>query len=509
MFSYHAGAVTDTHKTYSKLKSTATTVLVSQIVFSDGRTISYEYDNEDRITKVIDSYEGIVEYYYDTHGQLLTEMINGEVVNSMEYDNYGNIVSKNGKAYTYGNATWKDLLTGFDGKTIEYDAQGNPTSYLGHTLTWEKGRQLKSFDGNTYTYNANGIRTSKCVNGIVHHFSLDGSQILLEQWDNNKLVPLYNDAEEICGIIYNSTPYYFIKNLQGDIIAIVDNDAQTVVRYSYDAWGVPEIKFDSSACQIATINPFRYRGYYYDVETHLYYLNKRYYSAELGRWIAPDAAEIVQFNTNSLLNNNLYTSCWNNPTNMADDDGCLPWFVAAAISGAIFDTAVYLIDAAINKKQVTWAGVGTAALKGAVSGVAFGAIGKGIKAIGTAVKATKTAKKFASAGIKIMNKKYANKFFKLSGNLSKKYGKGIKFNKYGFPDFSKYAKHTTKIKGLTGNYAKDAALANAKVGLKKVPRGFTWHHVEDGVTMMLIPSELHKVVRHTGGASLIRKLFGK
>ena len=406
-------------------------------------------------------------------------------------------------------ATWKDLLTKYGNQTITYDAQGNPTSYLGHTLTWEKGRLLKSFDGNTYTYNANGIRTSKCVNGIVHHFSLDGSQILLEQWDNNKLVPLYNDAEEICGIIYNSTPYYFIKNLQGDIIAIVDNDAQTVVRYSYDAWGVPEIKFDSSACQIATINPFRYRGYYYDVETHLYYLNKRYYSAELGRWIAPDAAEIVQFNTNSLLNNNLYTSCWNNPTNMADDDGCLPWFVAAAISGAIFDTAVYLIDAAINKKQVTWAGVGTAALKGAVSGVAFGAIGKGIKAIGTAVKATKTAKKFASAGIKIMNKKYANKFFKLSGNLSKKYGKGIKFNKYGFPDFSKYAKHTTKIKGLTGNYAKDAALANAKVGLKKVPRGFTWHHVEDGVTMMLIPSELHKVVRHTGGASLIRKLFGK
>ena len=44
-------------------------------------------------------------------------------------------------------------------------AQGNPTTYLSYTLTWEKGRQLKKFDNIEYTYNANGIRTSKTVNG--------------------------------------------------------------------------------------------------------------------------------------------------------------------------------------------------------------------------------------------------------------------------------------------------------------------------------------------------------
>ena len=60
--------------------------------------------------------------------------------------------------------------------------QGNPTSYLGHTLTWEKGRQLKSFDNTQYTYNANGICTSKTVNGIVHTFVLDGIKILKESW---------------------------------------------------------------------------------------------------------------------------------------------------------------------------------------------------------------------------------------------------------------------------------------------------------------------------------------
>lgn len=192
---------------------------------------------------------------------------------------------------------------------------------------------------------------------------------------------------------------------------------------------------------------------------------------------------------------------------MADDEGYLPWLIAAAVSGAVFDTAFYVISSVITGKEITWAGVGKAALTGAITGVAFGAAGKAVKAVVKFAKATKTAQKFTSAGIKIMNKKYANKIFKLTGDLAKKYGKGIKFNKYGFPDFSKFAKHTAKIKGLTGNYYKDAAMANAKVGLKSTPIGYTWHHVEDGVTMILIPTELHKAVSHTGGAALIKSLF--
>ena len=65
--------------------------------------------------------------------------------------------------------------------------QGNPTSYLGHTLTWEKGRQLKSYDSNTYTYNANGIRTSKTVGDVKHEYTLDGTKILRETWGSNTL----------------------------------------------------------------------------------------------------------------------------------------------------------------------------------------------------------------------------------------------------------------------------------------------------------------------------------
>mgnify|MGYP003310767599 CR=1 FL=1 len=119
---------------------------------------------------------------------------------------------------------------------------GNPTSYLGHTLTWEKGRQLKRFvkSDNTvidYTYNANGIRTSKTICDVTHTYTLDGTKILREVWCDNTLIPLYDSEDNVCGIIYNDTPYYFLKNLQGDVIAIVNKDAETVARYSYDAWG--------------------------------------------------------------------------------------------------------------------------------------------------------------------------------------------------------------------------------------------------------------------------------
>ncbi|MBC3930030.1 HNH endonuclease, partial [Undibacterium sp. CY21W] len=81
---------------------------------------------------------------------------------------------------------------------------------------------------------------------------------------------------------------------------------------------------------------------------------------------------------------------------------------------------------------------------------------------------------------------------------------GIEFNKQGFPDFGSVSKAQVRIDGLTGNYAKDAALANKAVGLSKTPSDYVWHHVEDGRTMQLVPKDVHNEVRHTGGAAVIR-----
>ena len=210
--------------------------------------------------------EGVIEDY-DTS---FADSRNGPdhfSVNSVDFDITGSGIGylyrqRDGCLLYTSNSSWKDLLTKVGNQEISYDNQGNPITYLGHTLTWEKGRQLKSFGGNSYTYNANGIRTSKTVNGIVHNYTLEGTKILKEVWGNNILVPLYDNEEILCGIEYNGNTFYFVRNLQNDIITLTDKDGETVARYTYDTWGVCTVAEDTSEIGIAAINPYRYKSYY-------------------------------------------------------------------------------------------------------------------------------------------------------------------------------------------------------------------------------------------------------
>lgn len=81
---------------------------------------------------------------------------------------------------------------------------------------------------------------------------------------------------------------------------------------------------------------------------------------------------------------------------------------------------------------------------------------------------------------------------------------GVEFTKQGFPNFGPHSVAEVEIKGLTGEIRVDSKLANDALGYPSTPDGFTWHHVEDGQTMQLVPQELHEATRHTGGAAVIR-----
>ena len=102
-----------------------------------------------------------------------------------------------------------------------------------------------------------------------------------------------------------------MKNLQGDIIAILDSTGTAVVNYTYDAWGTPTGTTGSMATTLGVLNPFRYRGYVYDEETDLYYLRSRYYSSAIQRYI----------NSDVLCGSNQYTYCKNSPVILSDDSG--------------------------------------------------------------------------------------------------------------------------------------------------------------------------------------------
>ncbi|MBE6686545.1 MAG: DUF4474 domain-containing protein [Ruminococcaceae bacterium] len=122
----------------------------------------------------------------------------------------------------------------------------------------------------------------------------------------------------MCGIKYNGISYFFCKNIQGDVISIIDIYVDTVVRYSYDAWGKCRKTFDNTITFIGDINPFRYRNYYYDRETDLYYIQSRYYDPNTGRFISPD----TQIGANNdITTYNLYTYCGNLPVCRYDIKG--------------------------------------------------------------------------------------------------------------------------------------------------------------------------------------------
>ena len=168
--------------------------------------------------------------------------------------------------------------------------------------------------------------------------------------------------------------YYYEKNLQGDIVGIMNEAGYKVVSYTYDAWGNPysPVYVYHSGVSVtdranAELNPFRYRGYYYDGETGYYYLQTRYYSPDSGRFLNADSL----LNQESVLGNNMFAYCLNNPVNMTDETGNLPFFVITAAIGAVVGAVIGGVVAAKNGGNV-WAGIGIGAAAGALIGTGAG-----------------------------------------------------------------------------------------------------------------------------------------
>ncbi len=275
----------------------------------------------------------------------------------------------------------------------------NPISDGTWSYTWTQGRKLQqiSKSGTTasYKYNSDGIRTEKTVNGVTTAYNVVGGQVTWEKTgSNNPIYYLYDASGELWGLKYtDNSMYFYVRNAQGDITKIVNKDGNEVVAYAYDAWGNLMSTTGSLASTLGVDNPYRYRGYRVDNETGLYYLGSRYYDPQIGRFINADDTGVLEVDQDSLIENNLFAYCLNNPVNMTDDTGEIAWFVAAAIGGALFDTAAYMIGCAISGEKMTWAGVGKAALVGAITGVAFGAAGKvATKLIKGATTVAKTGK---------------------------------------------------------------------------------------------------------------------
>ena len=274
-------------------------------------------------------------YTYDELGQLIqvndhSDTRSGEngTTWTYSYDLGGNILKKERFAYadttnpletvtyTYGDANWRDKLTAVNGSTIRYDAIGNPLSDGTWTYTWQNGRQLQKMQkaGVTaeFVYNADGLRVQKTVNGVATKYTLHGKNVVHMTSGADELHFFYDAQNRPAVVVYNGTAYAYVKSLQGDIVAILDENGNTVVSYGYDAWGAPLWCTGELAETLGKVQPFRYRGYVFDEETGLYYLRSRYYNPGWGRFVNAD---------NMIAELNLFTYCKDSPILLYDPNG--------------------------------------------------------------------------------------------------------------------------------------------------------------------------------------------
>ena len=288
----------------------------------------FAYDELNQLVRADDLVKNCTEVYtYDNGGNILSV-----TTYPLTWGSLDGVTATKTVNYGYDDTNWRDKLTSYDGQAITYDEIGNPLSYRGYTLTWQNGRQLATLSGNgvtaSYTYDVDGLRTSKTVNGVKHEYYYVGSTLQYEKFGTTELWFFYDADGNPSGVRYKNgstaTDYYFVCNWRGDVIRIYDGAGAVVANYNYDAWGNVISVTDANGAaitdstHIANVNPLRYRGYYYDSETGLYYLQSRYYDPAVKRFINADS--LVGANKD-ILGNNVFAYCSNNPVNYSDPTG--------------------------------------------------------------------------------------------------------------------------------------------------------------------------------------------
>ena len=214
----------------------------------------------------------------------------------------------------------------------------------------------------------------KAVDGITYTYIYNGSQLTQMTFLTSEVFYFtYDPQGHPATVKWNNHLYHYVTNLQGDVIAILDQGT-VVVEYSYDAWGKVLSVTGSSASSIGVLNPLTYRGYVYDYETGLYYLQSRYYNPEWGRFLNADNYPSTG---QGLTGNNMFAYCGNNPVLRKDDGGEFWNIVIGAVVGGIVSGLVSIATQVIENRSldnINWGSVGIAAASGAISG-AFAATG--------------------------------------------------------------------------------------------------------------------------------------
>ena len=347
------------------------------------------------------------------------------------YDNRGNLTSKqttgsssSSATYTYGTQNGLEVLTkytktgtGAVTREYSYDNAGNPTTIdeiksgteKNYSLSWTQGKKLQRYSGgsidNRYCYNESGLvsKLTKVNNATVEYYYDDGL-LEYEEYRNSsgtlqRVHKYFYDSDGTLRFLLTKTKdftnsnnfnlYAYIYDGTGNITDLVrlqkeGTSAPTAVvehavHYEYDAFGkILSSTNKGSGESIASLNPIKYKGYYYDSEIAMYRLETRFYDPEIGRFLNADDLSLLQETPSSLGDKNLYAYCDNNPVTRKDSNGEFWHIAVGAAIGAAISGGIEIASQIISDGKVTdWGSVAGSIVSGAVSG-ALTASGVGI-----------------------------------------------------------------------------------------------------------------------------------
>lgn len=392
----------------------------------------YTYDNMNNVVRIVKTSalgNRTYAYNYDGFGRLVN-VNDGNNNILMIYDDHGNILKRQQAQISAQGMTQNEIFS-YDAKNrlrilrinnsngqeeykLQYDSNKyspnkiikilNGAEVESKDIAYE-GKRVKSIGKIGFYYNEEGIRIRKVkylddeltIPEEEHNYILEGDRILTEyiitSTEQHRLDYNYDINGELVSVEYGGNVYYYVRDVLGNINHIIDSNRNIVVSYEYNEWGKVSKTIRVANCLLGELNPFMYKGYYYDVETQLFYCNSRYYSPELCRWISPDSIEYLD--PKSINGLNLYCYCYNNPISYADPSGNLPFFILTAIIGAVIGVGItaavdYIPDKEFDLHWGWYVGAG-------VLGAAIGAgIGMAVSYYATGSIASSTGQVFTS-----------------------------------------------------------------------------------------------------------------
>ena len=346
---------------------------------------SYGFDDMNNVTSIYDRENNVnINYEYDYRGYLIHESNNG-LVTDYEYDANGNITRKGNNTFTYSSAC-PDKLVRFNSENITYDLKtpGNIATFGNWEYVYE-GRRLRKATfvvyrasrvekrEITFDYNDKGLRTSKTVRNLretlnpitggtdttvlnekTTRYEYDCGNLIYEKSNDNTIFYLYDENKELYGYILNGIKYFYVKDFLKNILGVINESGSFVAQYNYDAYG-------NLISQTGSIyNPFRYKGYYYDSETEMFYCITRYYVPKLCRWLNADNYTFLEKENFNRLN--LFAYCGNNPVMCLDPEGH-SWWKAMLVA-----VAAVVVVAGIVALTVATGGSAAPVIAGAIVG---------------------------------------------------------------------------------------------------------------------------------------------